>query len=66
VVKILGSAFDKMIADPDFERQVLKRRIEFSPVSAAEIRKRIAAGFKAATPEVVRELKKIFQKKKNS
>lgn len=63
---ILAKAFDQMIADPDFKRQVLKRRIEFSPVSAADIRKIIAAGFKAATPEVVRELKKLFKKKKSS
>ena len=65
-VAIMAKAFDKMIADPDFERQVLKRRIEFSPVSAADIHKRIAEGFKAATPEVVRELKKIFTKGKNT
>ena len=64
--RIMAKAFDAMIADPDFERQVLKRRIEFSPVSAADIRKIIAAGFEAASPEVVRELKKIFAKKKSS
>jgi len=63
---ILAKAFDAMIADPDFERQVLKRRIEFAPVSAADIRKKIAAGFEAATPDVVRELKKIYAKKKSS
>jgi len=65
-VAILAKAFDKMIADPDFERQILKRRIEFSPVSAADIRKKIKAGFEAATPDVVRELKKIFQKGKDT
>ncbi len=63
---ILAKAFDRMIADPDFKDQVEKRRIEFSPVSAADIRKFIAEGFEAATPEVVRELKKIYAKKKNS
>ena len=60
---ILGDAFDKMVADPDFERQILKRRIEFSPVPAAEIRKIIKDGFAAATPEVVKALKAIFKKK---
>ena len=60
---ILGDAFDKMVADPDFERQILKRRIEFSPVKAAEIRKIIKDGFAAATPEVVKALKAVFKKK---
>ena len=63
---ILSTAFNKMVADPDFERQIIKRRIEFSPVSAADIRKTIKEGFDAATPEVVRELKNIFTKKKSS
>jgi len=61
---ILGDAFDKMVADPDFERQILKRRIEFSPVPAAKIRKIIKDGFAAATPEVVKALKAIFKKTK--
>ena len=60
---ILGNAFDKMVADPDFERQIIKRRIEFSPVPAAEIRKIIEEGFAAATPDVVKGLKAIFKKK---
>ena len=64
VRNILGDAFDKMVADPDFERQILKRRIEFSPVPAAKIRKIIKDGFAAATPEVVKALKAIFKKTK--
>jgi hypothetical protein len=63
---ILGNAFDKMVADPAFERMIIKRRIEFSPVPAAEIRKIIKDGFAAATPEVVKALKAIFKKKKSS
>ncbi len=63
---ILGKSFNAMIADPTFKEAVIKRRIEYSPVSAEEIRKKIKAGFEAATPEVVRELKKIFTKKKRS
>ena len=63
---ILGDACDKMVADPEFERMILKRRIEFSPVKAAEIRKIIKDGFAAATPEVVKALKAIFKKKKSS
>jgi tripartite-type tricarboxylate transporter receptor subunit TctC len=60
---IMSVAFEKMVADPDFERQIIKRRIEFSPVSAADIRKTIEKGFEAATPEVVKALKAIFKKK---
>jgi hypothetical protein len=65
-VAILAKAFDAMIADPVFKERIIKRRIEYSPVSAADIRKKIKAGFDAATPEVVRELKKIYKKKKSS
>jgi tripartite-type tricarboxylate transporter receptor subunit TctC len=62
VVNILSVAFDKMLADPDFERRIIKRGIEFSPVSAPEIRKKIKGGFDAATPEVIRALKKLLIK----
>lgn len=62
VVAILVKAFDKMLADPAFKAKILKRRIEFSPKSAEVIRAKIKQGFDAATPEVVRALKKIFKK----
>lgn len=61
---ILVKAFDKMLADPAFKDKIIKRRIEYSPVSAAEIRQKIKAGFDAATPDVVDGLKKILLKKK--
>ncbi|MBT5047812.1 MAG: hypothetical protein HOM58_04865 [Rhodospirillaceae bacterium] len=63
-VAILAKAFDKMLADPVFKDRIIKRRIEYSPVSAAEIRKKIKAGFDAATPDVVKALKDILLKKK--
>lgn len=66
IVEELETAFAKMLVDPTFKDQVLKRGLEYSPVSAADIRKKIDNGFKAATPEVLTELKKIFQKKKKS
>lgn len=66
IVDILGKAFTAMMADPAFEKMIIKRRIEFSPISAPEIRKKIKQGFDAATPEVVRALKKIYSKKKKS
>jgi tripartite-type tricarboxylate transporter receptor subunit TctC len=65
-VDIIAKAFDKMIADPVFKERIIKPRIEFSPVSAVEIRKKIKAGFDAATPEVIKELKKIYSKKNSS
>lgn len=66
IVNELETGFAKMLADPTFKEQVLKRGLEYSPVSAADIRKKIDEGFKAAEPEVLVELKKIFQKKKKS
>jgi hypothetical protein len=53
-----------MLADPVFKDRIIKRRIEYSPVSADEIRRKIKAGFEAATPDVVEGLKKILLKKK--
>jgi tripartite-type tricarboxylate transporter receptor subunit TctC len=64
LVSQLEKGFAAMLADGDFKQQVLKRGLEYSPVSAADIRKKIEVGFKAATPEVLRELKKIFIKTK--
>jgi tripartite-type tricarboxylate transporter receptor subunit TctC len=63
VVSIMEASFVKMLADPAFKDNIIKRRIEYSPVSAAEIRQKIKKGFDAATPEVVKELKKLFEKK---
>jgi len=65
-VDALTVAFDKMLADPVFKDRLLKRRIEYSPKSAQVIRAKIKEGFDAATPDVVRELKKIFTKKKKA
>ena len=66
IVNEVEKGFAAMMADPTFKDQVLKRGLEYSPVSAADIRKKIDVGFKAATPEVLKELKIIFQKKKKS
>jgi tripartite-type tricarboxylate transporter receptor subunit TctC len=66
LVNQLEKAFSAMLADSTFKKQVLRRGLEYSPVSAAEIRKTIKDGFKGATPEVLKELKKIYQKKKKS
>ena len=65
IVDEMEQGFAKMLADPTFKEQVLKRGLEYSPVSAAGIRKKIDAGFKEATPEVLTELKKIFTKDKS-
>jgi tripartite-type tricarboxylate transporter receptor subunit TctC len=65
LVSQLEKAFSMMLAEPSFKKQVLKRGLEYSPVSAADIRKKIEIGFKVATPEVLKELKKIYKKKKS-
>ena len=66
VVSILESSFNKMLADPAFKEEIIKRRIEFSPLSAPVIRQKIKDAFDAATPEVITELKKILIQKKKS
>lgn len=66
VVAILEKSFDKMLADPAFKDKIIKRRIEYSPVSAAQIRQKIKSGFEAATPDVIKALRKIYTKKKSS
>lgn len=67
VVSTLEKAFVKMMFDPKFKANVLKRRVEHAPVKAEEIRKHIKAGFAAATPEVVKAIKeRLYTKKKKS
>lgn len=66
IVSILETSFAKMLADPAFKDALIKRRIEYSPVSAKEIRAIIKKSFDAATPEVVTALKKILIKQKGS
>jgi tripartite-type tricarboxylate transporter receptor subunit TctC len=65
VVAILEKAFADMIADPVTIASIKKRRIEYSPLTAAQVNKLIKAGFDAATPEVLKELKKVYTKKKS-
>ena len=66
IVGILEKAFTAMMADPVFEKRIIERRIEFSPKNVSRIRAEIKKGFDAATPEVVKALKKIYKKKKSS
>lgn len=66
IVDQMEKSFSAMMADASFKDQVLKRGLEYSPVSAAEIRKKIDVGFGAVSPEVLKELKDIFEKKKKS
>lgn len=66
VVAIMKKAFADLIADPGTVKEILKRRIEFSPKSAEQVEQEIAKGFKAATPEVVRRLRQIYTKKKKA
>jgi len=67
VVSILEKSFVAMMADPEFKKRVLARRVEHSPVSADQIRGYIKEGFAAATPDVVEQIKKrLYTKKKSS
>ena len=59
---ILQKAFDAMLADRRTRDMIEKRRIEFSPKSSAAFAKLIDAGFKAATPEVIEEIRAIYKK----
>jgi len=63
VVDILTKAFADMIADPETRTEIDRRRIEYSPLSAAEVRKVIEKGFEAATPDVVKGLLEIHTTK---
>ena len=67
VVDIMTKAFDKMLKDPKFKERVLARRVEHSPVYPDQIRAIIKEGFAAATPDVVKAIKKgLYTKKKKS
>tara|TARA_B100000886_G_scaffold190516_1_gene131084 strand:+ start:1122 stop:2192 length:1071 start_codon:yes stop_codon:yes gene_type:complete len=66
VVKILRKAFTTMLFDKSFIADIKKRRVEHSPVTAAQINKLIKAGFDAATPEVIQEMKNRVGFKKRS
>ncbi|MBT5051563.1 MAG: hypothetical protein HOM58_23920 [Rhodospirillaceae bacterium] len=66
VTAILEKSFVKMMDDPEFKRRVEKRRVEHAPVYAKQIRGLIKAGFDAATPDVVREIKARLYTKKSS
>ncbi len=61
-VALLEKAFGAMLADPAFKVQLDQRRLEYSPVSGPDVRKKIKEGFAAATPEVIAELAKIYKK----
>ncbi|MCC2095683.1 MAG: hypothetical protein KDJ29_02255, partial [Hyphomicrobiales bacterium] len=49
-LKILRSAFAKMVADPKTRAMMEKRRVEYSPKSARHVHEAMAKGFAAATP----------------
>jgi len=65
IVAILKKAFSDMIADPRTKADIVERRIEYSPKSAKEVEEEIAKGFDAITPDVLKGLKRIYQKKKS-
>ena len=66
IVTTLRTAFNKMLDDKGFQDEIVKRRVEYSPVRWQQIEKLIEDGYKAATPDVVKGMKEIFTKKKAS
>lgn len=62
VMDILNAAFARMIADPKTKQDIIERRIEYSPRSAAEVNRLIENGFEAATPEVVALIREVYTK----
>jgi len=59
-VAILRKAFSDMLADPELQKDIVKRRVEYQPQSAAEVEREIENGFKSAEPAVVKRLREIL------
>jgi tripartite-type tricarboxylate transporter receptor subunit TctC len=66
IVTVLRKGFNRMLDDKGFQAEILKRRVEYSPVRWQKIEELIAAGYKAATPKVIKGMKEIYAKKKKS
>jgi tripartite-type tricarboxylate transporter receptor subunit TctC len=66
IVSILRDGFNKMLDDKGFQDEIIKRRVEYSPVRWQKIEELIAAGYKAATPKVIEGMKEIYTKAKKS
>ena len=66
VVGILKKSFADMLNDAAFKAEIKERRVEYSPKSAAEVQSEIDKGFDAVTPEVLKGLKEIYTKRKQS
>ena len=65
VVKILRKSFSEMMYHPSFIEDIKKRRVEHSPVTHKQITALINAGFDAATPEIVKAIKKrVYTRRK--
>ncbi|MGE3244698.1 MAG: Bug family tripartite tricarboxylate transporter substrate binding protein [Beijerinckiaceae bacterium] len=64
VMKILRTAFERMIADPETKKEVKGRNVDFSPKTAKQIRDEMDRGFKGATPDVVAALREVYTKRK--
>ena len=63
---VLRKAFSDMLADPELQKDIVKRRVEFQPQSAAEVEREIERGFKSAEPAVVKRLREILTGKRSS
>jgi tripartite-type tricarboxylate transporter receptor subunit TctC len=64
-VAILRKAFSDMLADPELQKDIAKRRVEYQPQNAAQVEAKIAQGFKSAEPAVVKRLRGILTGKQS-
>lgn len=58
-IATLRAAYDKMNADPAFEKELRKRRLRLIPSSGAKIQKIVTQAMKNATPAVVNHARKL-------
>lgn len=58
-IATLRAAYDKMNADPVFEKELRKRRLRLIPSSGAKIQKIVVAAMKNATPAVVKHARNL-------
>ncbi len=66
IINDYRAAFNKMLDDKGFQDEIVKRRVEYSPVRWQQIEKLIENGYKAATPDVIKGMKEVHSKKKSS
>jgi tripartite-type tricarboxylate transporter receptor subunit TctC len=60
-LKVLRTAFDQMVKDPNLKAELAKSHQPLEPMNAAEAEKIVATIYKSATPDLVAKAKKAMQ-----